>query len=206
MKTVAVLARKGGVGKTTLARILAVQSLIEGRRSAIVDCDPQQSAVLWAKRRPYPAPAIEALGSNTIPAAIDSLERKKAELVMLDTPPHSQPVINLAAESATGCIIVTGTGPEDVEQVGPMIQIVQQLKKPAVIILNRTQPRTSSLGLARAALATFGVPICPTAITQAVVHVYSAAEGLVPAEREPGSKAAAETKAVWDWLEKQGIV
>src|SRR4051812_14482865 len=105
MKTVAVLARKGGVGKTTLARVLAVQSVIEGKRSAIVDCDPQQSAVLWAKRRPYPAPAIEALGSNTIPAVIDSLERKKAELVILDTPPHSQPVINLAAESATGCII-----------------------------------------------------------------------------------------------------
>lgn len=206
MKILAVLARKGGVGKTTLARILAVQAVIEGQRAAIIDCDPQQTAALWHKRRPHPAPSVDTLGSTPLKDVLATWQKRKAELIVLDTPPHSQPLINLATDAATACIIVTGSGPEDLEQVGPMVQLTTQLKKPTVIVLNRTQPRTSSLGLARSALATFAVPICPHAITQAVVHLYSAAEGLVPAERELGSKAARETKAVWDWLRMQEIV
>lgn len=202
MDIIAILGRKGGVAKSTTARSLAVQASIAGKRSAILDLDPQQTCVLWSKRRPHPAPAVEAIGEKNIDTALAAMRGRGAEWVALDTPPHNQPIMNLAIKAATACLIVTGTGPEEVEQVGPVVEIVRAFQRPAAIMLCRTQPRTSALSLARAALAAFGVPIVPVAITQGVVHVYAAAEGLTASEREPKSKAAAEIEQAFDWIER----
>ena len=39
MKVLAVLAQKGGVGKSAVARSLAVAALMDGRPTAIIDAD-----------------------------------------------------------------------------------------------------------------------------------------------------------------------
>ena len=127
-------------------------------------------------------------------------------MVVIDTPPHSQPIINLAAASADLAVIVTGPYPEDLEQVGAVTGIIKNLGKPAAVVLNKTPPRSQALALARSALATFALPICPTAITQLVTHPYASAEGLTAQEREPDRKAAAELGEVWKWLVKQRMV
>lgn len=51
MKTILVASSKGGVGKTTIATHLAAQSALDGRRTALVDADPQGSSTRWAQRR-----------------------------------------------------------------------------------------------------------------------------------------------------------
>ena len=51
MKTVVVASSKGGVGKTTLATHLAAQSALSGRRTVLVDADPQGSSTRWCERR-----------------------------------------------------------------------------------------------------------------------------------------------------------
>ena len=62
MKTLTICARKGGVSKSLCTRSFAVQAAIAGLRSAILDLDPQETSVLWSKRRPHPAPAVEGIG------------------------------------------------------------------------------------------------------------------------------------------------
>ena len=47
-----------------------------------------------------------------------------------------------------------------------------------------------------------GVVVAPL-VHQRVGHVYAIAEGLASAEREPGSKAAQEIEALWQWLQRQ---
>jgi len=47
MKTVAIISQKGGSGKTTLAVHLAVCAERARRRVAIIDLDPQASALEW---------------------------------------------------------------------------------------------------------------------------------------------------------------
>ncbi|HET7126435.1 MAG TPA: ParA family protein, partial [Lysobacter sp.] len=51
MKTVLVASSKGGVGKTTIATQLAAQSALAGKRTVLVDADPQHSSIRWAERR-----------------------------------------------------------------------------------------------------------------------------------------------------------
>src|SRR5690606_15899434 len=51
MKTVLVASSKGGVGKTTIATHLAAESALAGRKTVLVDADPQGSSTRWAERR-----------------------------------------------------------------------------------------------------------------------------------------------------------
>jgi Mrp family chromosome partitioning ATPase len=59
MVTVAVIAQKGGVGKTTLALHLAVEAAKAGP-AIIVDIDPQSSAAQWADNRMAKEPTVVA--------------------------------------------------------------------------------------------------------------------------------------------------
>lgn len=199
MQILSILARKGGVGKSLLARSLAVQALIDGRKTAILDADPQATIVSWGRRRQHGAPFILGLGNRTIRDALGEIEGRGGEFVLIDTPPHAQPIINIAADAADASLIITGPFPEDLEQVGPVASIIAGLGKPAGIVLNKATPKTTALSLARAALTTFNLPVCPTAITQLVGHPYASAEGLCIQEREPDGKASAEIAAVWAW-------
>lgn len=38
------------------------------------------------------------------------------DIVFIDTPPHAQPTINIAADVAEACLLVTGPYPEDLER------------------------------------------------------------------------------------------
>ena len=51
MYTIALLAQKGGTGKTTLAVHVAADFEGAGGSAALVDLDPQASAALWGDKR-----------------------------------------------------------------------------------------------------------------------------------------------------------
>lgn len=206
MKVLAVLAQKGGVGKSMLARSFAVQGLMDGLKAAVIDADPQGTVVAWGRRRKVEVPVVIALGTQTIDDAVRDLAGRGADLVVIDTPPHAQPIISTAARAADAAILITGPFPEDLEQVGVVAGVVQALGKPAGIILNKTPPKAHALTLARAALTAFRLPICPIALTSLVSHPYASAEGLTAQEREPGSKATAEIVGAWEWVKASILV
>jgi chromosome partitioning protein len=203
LRVIAILARKGGVAKSTLCRSLAVAALIDGRRAAIIDTDPQGSCLAWARRREADMPAVEGT-DQPLADKLLQLRNRGAEIVLIDTPPSLQPVINLAAHQADLCLIASGIGPEDVEAVGGTAEIVKNLRKPGAIILTRCPPRAQAVSLAKAVLTAFKLPVCPTTLTQLVSHQYASAEGQTAQEMEPHGKAAREVTALWNWLKSQG--
>lgn len=200
MKTITIASQKGGVGKSLLTRSLAVAALAEGRRAAILDADPQGSAVKWSGRRPYPAPTVRPVGQGGLREALESYRAAGADLVLIDTPPHARPIVSLATELADAIIIPVKPYPDDLEAVGATVEIVREIGRPAGIVINSAPPKSAALTLARAALATFGLPICPVTVVERLSHPYAIAEGVTASEREPSSKAAAEIDGLWSWV------
>ena len=80
MYTIALLAQKGGTGKTTLAVHVAADFEGAGGSAALVDLDPQASAALWGDRR----------GRSPFVGAVPAARRSGAGLVVIDTAPHSE--------------------------------------------------------------------------------------------------------------------
>ena len=209
MKTpfvLAVIAQKGGVGKSTFARSIAVQALLSGLKAAIIDADPQATSYKWSLRRKERVPEIVQLGDLTMSEIVDDLKGRGAGFIVIDTPPHSQPIINIAAGAADAALIVTQPYPDDLQEVGSAASILTALGKPAGIILNNTPSRAHATTMARSALATFPMPTCPTSITHLMSHLYASADGQTAQEREPNSKAAVELAEVWSWFNSSIIV
>src|SRR4051812_28458365 len=76
MNVIAVVAQKGGVGKTTLTQCLAVEALRQGMAAAIIDTDPQRSAGEWGSQREQAgidAPTVIPVGSRPLRSVIKDL-------------------------------------------------------------------------------------------------------------------------------------
>jgi len=191
-----------------LARSLAVQGLIDGRKAAILDADPQGTVVSWGRRRHLAAPAVIALANSTIEAVIRDLAGRGADLVLIDTPPTATPVVHAALECSTGAIVVSRPNPEDLESVQESLRVAGAQRRCVGVVLWQApaDKRVRAVSLAREALAAMSAEVCPTAVSASIGYPYAYAEGLTPQEREPEGRARAELAEVWAWLQRSGIV
>ena len=99
MYTIALLAQKGGTGKTTLAVHVAADFEGAGGSAALVDLDPQASAALWGDKRGR-SPFVGAVPAARLEAALAAARRSGAGLVVIDTAPHSESAALAAARAA----------------------------------------------------------------------------------------------------------
>lgn len=198
MKILALMAQKGGCGKSTLARNLAVAALLDGKRTVIIDADPQQTCVKWRSRRSEEAPTVVALEGQPLKELMAQIAAAGPDLVIIDTPPHLRAVISAAAELATAALLPCRATPEDLEALGGSVAILHG--KRSGIVFNGVPPKGTALTMARGAAGALALPVCPTAVTERVSFPYASAEGATVLEREPGGKGAAEILAVWAWV------
>jgi chromosome partitioning protein len=211
MVIVSVLARKGGTGKSTAVRCLAVEALKAGRRVVIIDVDPQPTCYRWGQRRSaagIPVPLVVIPGAGGIAAQVEDFRRQQVDLILIDTPPTATPVVNAALDVSAAAVVVTRPNPEDLESVQESLRVAGAQQRRTGIILWQVPPdkRVRAVALAREALAAMGASVCPTAISASVSYPYAYAEGLTPQEREPEGRARAELADVWGWLQREGIV
>jgi chromosome partitioning protein len=89
MKTVALLCQKGGSGKSTLAVHLAVSAQATGRRTVIVDLDPQRSAAAWWETRTAETPEMVEATRGELRAVLDAARADGVALCVIDTRPSA---------------------------------------------------------------------------------------------------------------------
>ncbi|HYX17889.1 MAG TPA: ParA family protein, partial [Nostoc sp.] len=90
MKTVAIVGSKGGVGKTSLSINLAVAAAIKNKETVLIDLDPQASASKWKDSREAESPVVISCQASRLEKVLETAQDGGAELVVIDTAPHSE--------------------------------------------------------------------------------------------------------------------
>jgi chromosome partitioning protein len=193
---IALLSQKGGAGKTTLAVHLAVAA----GDGLIIDTDKQKSAAGWWREREGKLPELVTSDSKSVPKA---LEATKRQWVFIDTPPRHEEALRAVCAISDFILIPARPGILDLRAIADTVGLVDN--KAAVIVLNSCPPGRgfAEVGIvteARKALAVYGLPICPVAISQRVAYSHALNGGLAVTEFEPEGKAAGEIRKLWEWL------
>lgn len=211
MVVISVLARKGGTGKSTAVRCLAVEALKAGQSVVVIDSDPQPTCYRWGQRRAAAGirvPLVVAVAPGGIVSQIEDFRRRGVDMILVDTPPTATPVVNAALDASDAALVITRPNPEDLESVQESLRVASAQNRRTGVILWQSPPdkRVRAVPLAREALNTMGASVCPTAISASISYPYAYAEGLTPQEREPESRARAELAEVWAWLQRTGLM
>ena len=201
MHVLALVTQKGGTGKSSLAVSLAVAAQDAGLRACLLDIDPQSTASEWFRRRKAASPAVTAITSTSLYARIYQLDQEGFDLVIVDTPGADSSAASAAMREASFCLIPVRPSIADIEATKPTLRYLSDRSKPFAFVLNQCPVggRTSRTSNAYRALQLIG-HVCEPTVALRSDHMDAMMDGLGVTERAPGGKAAAETRAVFDWV------
>jgi len=203
MKTIGVIANKGGVGKTTICAALSVFAIIQGKKIYISDLDPQGSlAEWWNARDNEHVPEFLNLRSNEIALAQKSLRSKKADYFFIDTPPSHLQTIEEVCKNSDFVLIPCQPSPIDVKAIGETITIVEDHNKPFAFVINRVVSNTRLAQQALVLLSQHGKVANPV-ITQRIDFPNTMIDGGTVSDLSQNNKAYGEIKLLWEYVESQ---
>lgn len=200
MKVISVIAQKGGSGKSTLALNLAVAAMLKKQSAAIIDLDPQASAYGWHTNRELDEPTVVAAQAVSIPDILKKAKEAEADLIVIDTAPHSQNDSLEAARESDMILIPCRPAILDLRAIGTTIDIAKLAKKPACVVLNAVPPRGPLNQQAREAVKAYGVDIAPVELGQRMAFTHAMTDSLGVQEYESKGKAASEITKLHKWL------
>ncbi|MCI0757109.1 ParA family protein [Roseomonas vastitatis] len=192
---------KGGSGKTTTARNLAVAAAHEGLRVLLVDTDAQQALARWAERRPEQAPPLawEAIVLSEIGLHLDRIHASKFDVVIVDTPPgveSSPSQMQMLLRKANLVLVPVQPSDDDIESAAPWMELLARLDVPAHFLLNRVRRGSKSLDEAKLGLLETGGRLAPVEVRDLEDIRRSARAGIGVMELR-GGNGADDFRGVW---------
>lgn len=197
MKTLAILAQKGGSGKTTVAVHMAVCAAQRKLKTAIIDIDPQGSAFQWNQSRPdgMKLDAVKA-EANQLAGLLQKAKAGGIDLAIIDTAPHSNDAAAIAARLADLALIPCRPARFDLDAIASTLDIAKAANTPAAVVINAA-PRGRLAEEARAALMRQGVTVLETVLHQRAAYSHAVIDGRSVHEYEPGGAAAGEIEELY---------
>lgn len=195
---VAVVAEKGGVGKTTLALSLAVAAVRAGRKVAVLDLDPQATAAQWTDRRTPEFPWVVATPASRLKAAIENAHAQQVDFLVIDTPPHAGTDAVEAARSAD--LVLIPMEPHvyslaTLPKIGDLLRLAGDV--PACFVVSKSSVQGREGEDAAAFISGQGFIVCPTTLHLRAAHRHAGNLGQTAQEYEPKSKAAEEAQQIY---------
>jgi len=204
MKVIALLAWKGGVGKSTLTINLATAAIEDGHKVGIIDLDPQSSLSEWSDRREAEQPFVSDAKPRAVAQIVEAGRGIGLDLMLIDTPPNATDEVEAALTVADTIIIPTGVALFDLKAVTRTVRVTTQANKPFSVVLNRIGNRSDrEANRIRRELNKVGMPILSEVIHDLKVFKNSSDLGLTAIEQEPEGKGAGDVRAVWKLVSKQ---
>ena len=201
MYVVAIVAQKGGTGKTTLALCLAVAATSDGKSVLVVDLDPQATASNWGDRRKSEQPVITSTQAARLPKVLGAAAESGADLAIIDTPPRLEQASLAAAMAANLIFIPCIPAINDLDTLDTTIELLKHAgDTKAVVVLNSAPARGSRRHEAEEVVQNKGILIAPVAFGHRTAFPDSAAFGQTPQEYDPKGKAAEETELLYSFM------
>jgi len=200
LQVVAVVAEKGGVGKTTLALTLAVAAVQAGRKVAVFDLDPQATAAQWTDRRDNEFPWVVATPATRLDAAMANAKGQGVDFVVIDTPPHAGTDAVEAARRSD--LVLVPVEPhiytlETLPKLGNLLNLAGGT--PALFVVCKAAIQGKEGQDAAAYIKEQGFDVCPVTLHLRAAHRHAGNVGLTAQEYEPKGKAADESLQLYTY-------
>lgn len=204
MKTLAVVALKGGSGKTTVATHLALAAHLRGLDTLMVDTDPQFSArdILSARETPGPA-YVESSGRNVL-AAQFAAQAERKDLLIIDTAAGAVEAVGEAVVIADFVVLVARPTLIDLSGLARSLMLVRRLGKPSVVVVNQAPVARERVEAPLVKRAMKGLDYMKADVAPAILRsrgIYQVAlERGRSVEESSDRHAAREVAALWDYV------
>lgn len=204
MFTIALVARKGGSGKTTIGIHLALAAFLRGLYTLVADVDPQRSAIEALRVRQSLGPERTGVASAKLYDLQMSAVRQGTDVMIIDTP------AGVAEESANAivladlCVLVVRPTFLDLAAAIESVAMIRRLKKPVLIVVNQAPPTRDGVeppAVRRAlrGLAVLKQPVAPTIIRSRLAYQRALETGR--SAEETGDRAAMQEIAeLWAYI------
>jgi len=205
MRVLAVAARKGGAGKSTIAASLAVAAAQAGERVAVVDLDPQGSVAEWGARREaqdlriIPPKDVE---DEKLPGILARI-RETASLAILDTPGTFDPNVTAALATADLTVIPVRPSILDLSATRRTVEALGLMGRRYAFILSQVMPASPARAEEAARVLVQVGALVPAAIAHRADYLDAMMTGQGVTEWAPASKAATEITSLWSWIKSE---
>lgn len=207
MHTIALVSRKGGTGKSTLAIGLALAAIEHGHKVCLVEADPQGTVSNWRRRRSQVEPAVESVGDGAeLARRVPFLAHCGVTLAIIDTAGGEGDLATAAIGAADLCLIPARPSPADIEAAAPTLAAIRAQGKPFAFVLNQTPVRSYRLNNAAVSLSDTAVSLNVMGVL-ALPYIVLRNEqqdalgaGLAVTEYALNGKSADEIRSLWRWV------
>jgi chromosome partitioning protein len=206
MRTIAVIARKGGAGKTTVVTQLALAAHLRGYATLLADIDPQRSSTEVLKARRDSGPDCADTTGSRLAALQLSAVQAGVDAMFIDTAAGGEEDVASSIVLADLSLLVLRPTFLDLAAAIQTVDVVRRLRKPAMIVVNQAPPARGGIeapAVKRAlkALAILRLPVAPTILRSRTVY-QTALETGRSAEETDDRVAAQEITALWTFIER----
>lgn len=201
MKTIVVAMRKGGVGKTTSTRNIAVELSSRGKKVLLIDTDPQGSLTAWWNKREADTPQLLVTSADDLGLALANANKAGFDYALIDSAPLSNEAITSTAIHGDFILIPLKAGSDDLHAVGQTIKLVKELGKPFAFVLNEVKSNAVITRKVAEAVSQFG-PLAPSQPSR-VLHVEAPITGQTCVDISKADKATKDVVALTDYIVKR---
>lgn len=206
MRTLAVVARKGGAGKTTVAAQLALAAHLRGRKALLADADPQRSSFQAMSARAAPGPKVVETNGRALFALQMASLREGREAMVIDTAAGFEEAIAQAVAISDLVLLVVRPTFLDLAAALQSVDVVRKLRKPGLVVLNQAPPARDGIEppavkKALEALRVMRMPVIPAVLRSRAIY-QTALETGRSAEESSDAAAAREIGELWAFIER----